>query len=385
MLMDALSPEELARYSRHIILPQIGKEGQERLKRTSVLVIGMGGLGSPVSLYLAAAGIGKLGLVDDDRVEAHNLQRQVLHDSTGIDSPKTVSAVRKLTALNPNTELVEHRVAIDAGNAKELMKDYDVVVDGSDNFPTRYLVNDACVLMGKPLVYGSIFQFEGQVSFFHPAKGGPCYRCLFPELPPPGSVPNCEEAGVFGALCGVVGSFQAMETIKYLTGAGESLSGRLMVIDALTANVRSLRLKRDPACPVCGESPRIKTLDANAYAWSCEPEMLNLMSDCPLEISVKQAAEWLRQEPRPVLLDVREPHEVAICQINGSIHIPLGELGQRYENLPRDATIIIYCHHGGRSLRAAKFLREKGFENATNMKGSIDAWSKEIDPSIPRY
>lgn len=387
--------EELARYHRQMILPGIGREGQEALKRARVLIIGMGGLGSPVSLYLAAAGVGTLGLCDMDHVDLSNLHRQVLHDTASRGVRKIESAVDRLRALNPHTHFHLHGEGIQVGNAAELLAHYDLVVDGSDNFPTRYLVNDACALAGKPLVYGSIFQFEGQVSFFHAAEGTPCYRCLFPTMPAPGEVPNCAEAGVFGALAGIIGSLQALEALKYLTGVGENLRGRLLVVDGLTMGFRTLTLKRDPECPLCGSAPSITTLDEANYVFQCEPELAPTMhADIPLEISVEDAAALMggQEGPfalpngeRPLVLDVREADEVAICAIEGHRHIPLKQLPERWESLPADRLIIVHCHHGMRSLRATHFLRDKGLALVTNMAGGIDAWAEEVDPGMQRY
>lgn len=384
-IVTELSPAERARYHRQVILPGHGTEGQLRLKEAKVLVLGLGGLGSPASLYLAAAGVGTLGLVDHDVVETHNLHRQIIHDTEALAGPKTASAARKLRALNPDVEVVEHGVELTAANAEELFRGYDVIVDGSDNFPTRYLVNDAAVLWGKPLVYGSIFQFEGQVSVFDAANGGPCYRCLFPEPPKPGTVPNCAEAGVFGALCGMIGSLQAMEAIKLITGLGEPLRGRLTVVDALAGTTRTIRVKRDRACPVCGETPTLRSLDPARYAEdSCEV-MAADESEVPGEIDVQTAQDWLASENPPVVLDVREPDERVIAKIEGSLFIPMKEVGERLAELPRDRTILVQCHHGGRSARLTKLLRDKGFTKAVNLAGGIDAWSREIDPGVQRY
>lgn len=376
-------PEELARYSRQIILPGFGREAQERLRESRVLVVGLGGLGSPASLYLAAAGVGTLGLADFDRVEAHNLHRQVIHSESSLGQTKLESATRRLRELNRHVHLRQHPEGIRVENALSLFADYDVIVDGSDNFPTRYLVNDAAVLAGKPLVYGSIFQFEGQVSVFDPARGAPCYRCLFPEMPAPGEVPNCAEAGVLGALCGVIGSWQALEAIKLLTGLGEPLRGRLLSLDALAFRPRVLQIQRDIDCPVCGAAPHIRELDGSRYAWSCEP-MMPAPEDVPLEITVQEAAERLRGAEPPLLLDVREGFERDIATIAGSTFIPMKEVPARLGELPADRPIIVHCHGGRRSMSVTRFLRDKGYQ-AQNLGGGIDAWSEEIDPSIPRY
>ena len=381
----SLSPEELSRYSRHIRLPQVGVAGQSKLSQARVLVIGMGGLGSPVSLYLAAGGVGTLGLADFDKVEEHNLQRQVLHTQAAVGHSKLDSAAERLRALNRGCQLELHRGGITLDNAVGLISQYDLVVDGSDNFPTRYLVNDACFFAKRPLVYGSIFQFEGQVSLFEPHAGGPCYRCLFPQIPEPGTVPNCEQAGVFGALCGIVGSHQAMEALKYLLGIGESLRGRLLVIDALNTRLRTLNLKKDPQCPLCGSSPAITDLQAGNYEFSCETDDQPQTEEDLMEIDIAATKSRLESADTPVLLDVREGFEREICQIDGSSHIPLGQLPQQYGALPEDREIIVYCHHGARSLRAAKFLRDRGYEKAVSMAGGIDQWAREIDTAMTRY
>jgi len=386
-----MESDQIARYSRQIILPSIGLEGQERLAKSKVLVIGMGGLGSPAALYLTAAGIGTIGLAEFDLVEAHNLQRQILHDDARIGSPKLGSAIARLKALNPKVQLIPHSEGITLENAIPLFSDYDIIVDGTDNFPTRYLNNDAAFFAQKPLIYGSVFQFEGQVSVFDPHREAPCYRCLFPQMPEPGSVPNCDQAGVFGALCGVIGSYQAMEVIKYLTGAGTGLQGRLLVIDALEQLSRTLNLKKDPQCPLCGCDPTITHLDAANYAWTCETptsteqDMTTESNERPLEITTLIAAEWLKSDQPPFLLDVRESHELAICQIAGNHHIPMQEVPDRLDALPRDQAILVQCHHGGRSLKVTQFLRSKGFQQAHNLSGGIHQWALQIDPSLQRY
>jgi molybdopterin/thiamine biosynthesis adenylyltransferase/rhodanese-related sulfurtransferase len=383
----ALSSAELVRYSRNILLPGFGVEAQRKLQRSRVLVIGAGGLGSPAALYLAAAGVGTLGLAEFDRLEPHNLQRQILHDTASIGQAKLRSAVLRLQGLNPHIAVQPHAEGITAANALELFSRYEVVVDGTDNFPSRYLNNDAAVLTGRPLVYGSIFQFEGQVSVFAPSRGGPCYRCLFPEPPPPGSVPNCGEAGVIGALCGTIGSLQAMEAIKLLTGIGEPLIGRLLVHDALTAGFRTLNIRRDPACPVCGETPRLRGIQAENYAFSCAatpPATTALPADnLPLEIDVAEAAEL--HSRGATLLDVREPFEHAIGAVPGSILLPMRQVPEALSELPRNGSLLVICHHGGRSRRVAEYLRQQGFARATNVRGGIDAWSRQIDARIPRY
>ncbi len=391
-----LTPEQLARYSRQIILAEVGLPGQQKLAEASVLVIGMGGLGSPAALYLAAAGIGTLGLADFDMVQEHNLQRQIIHTTESISASKTGSARERLHALNPHVTLREHPDGVTCENVLALFSQYDLVLDGSDNFPTRYLVNDAAFFARKPLVYGSIFQFEGQVAIFDSAAGAPCYRCLFPQMPAPGTVPNCEEAGVFGALCGVIGSMQAMETIKYLLGIGEPLLGRLLTVDALTMRCTPINLKKDPQCPLCGTAPTIKDLMPENYEFSCrdEPEKdspaPHEVEDAgddgwPEEIGLDEARALLESDPRPFLLDVREPYEVAICKIDGGINIPLAQLPQNLESLPRDEPILVHCHHGGRSMKAVKLLHSRGFAQAINIKGGIHAWAECFAPDMPRY
>ncbi len=385
--LPALSPAELARYSRHILLGQIGVEGQRKIAGSRVLVIGAGGLGSPAALYLAAAGVGTLGVADFDRVEPHNLQRQLLHDDSTVGQPKVESAARRLRATNPFIRVVTHTDGVTADNALKLFAAYDVIVDGTDNFGTRYLNNDAAFLACKPLVYGSVFKFEGQVAVFDPARGGPCYRCLFPEPPAAGSVPGCGEAGVLGALCGVVGSLQALETIKLITGVGEPLRGRLLTYDALAQSFQTLALPRDPHCPLCGPKPSIRDLDPKRYAAiTCVPTSIMNDSDYPIEISVTEAKRLLDQSPSGVrLIDVREPHEVEIVCVDGADLIPMRQIPERAHDLPHDAHLLIMCHHGGRSMQVTQFLRAKGFSAITNVAGGIDAWAEQIDPTLARY
>ena len=385
-----MTPDELTRYSRQIILPGIGVDGQERLRNGRVLVIGMGGLGSPVALYLAAGGVGTLGLADFDTVATHNLQRQILHDDARVDTPKLESAMDRLRALNRGVQLESHPLGITPGNARELFAQYDVIVDGTDNFPTRYLNNDAAFFAKKPLVYGSVFQFEGQVSVFDPAGGGPCYRCLFPSVPEPGTVPNCEEAGVLGALCGMVGSWQAMEALKLLTGVGEPMRGRLQIIDTLAGEVRSIRLKPDPQCPLCGRHPRITTIEDGNYEWKCatEPAPSPSMSGSTnsadrSEVTVAEAAAEMAGGA--ILLDVRETYEVAIAKVAGSRDIPLRQIPERVNELPKDACILCLCHHGVRSLRVVRFLTDSGFTNVANVSGGISQWALQLDPAMRRY
>ena len=388
--LPKLSPAELARYSRHILLDQIGVEGQRRLAAAKVLIVGAGGLGSPAALYLAAAGVGTLGIADFDCVEEHNLQRQLLHGSGSVGKLKTDSAVARLADVNPFVRVQPHLDGVTVENALELFSHYDVIVDGSDNFATRYLNNDAAFLAKKPLVYGSIFKFEGQVAVFDPARGGPCYRCLFPEPPPAGSVPNCGEAGVVGALCGVIGSLQALETIKLVAGFGEPLLGRMLTYDALRQQFTTITLPRDPDCPLCGRAPKIDALRAENYQTICapSPKPASLMSNetYPLEISVEETKRLLETNPADVrLIDVREAHEVEICAIAGAEHIPMRQIPERLADLPQDKHLLIHCHHGGRSMRVTEFLRGHGFTAVTNVAGGIDAWALQIDPSLRRY
>jgi len=388
--LPTLSPAELARYSRHILLDEIGVDGQRHLSAGKVLIVGAGGLGSPAALYLAAAGIGMIGIADFDRVEEHNLQRQLLHGSGSVGQLKIDSAVARLADVNPFVRVQPHIDGVTLENALELFSQYDVIVDGSDNFATRYLNNDAAFFAGKPLVYGSIFKFEGQVSVFDPARGGPCYRCLFPEPPPAGSVPNCGEAGVLGALCGVIGSLQALETIKLIAGFGEPLIGRMLTYDALRQQFTTITLPRDPACPLCGHSPAITALAAQNYQPVCKtvsPSEKSMSDDThPLEISVQETRRLLDESPNEVvLIDVRETHEVEICRIAGAEHIPMRQIPERIGELPTDKRLLIHCHHGGRSMRVTEFLRGRGFPAVTNVAGGIDAWALEIDPSLRRY
>ena len=383
-----LNSEELARYSRHILLDEIGVSGQEALKRSKALVIGAGGLGSPAAMYLAAAGVGCIGIADFDKVELHNLQRQLLHGTSDVDRKKTLSAKARLQEINPQTQIEIHAIGITPENAIDLFSEYDVIVDGSDNFSTRYLNNDASFLAGKPLIYGSIFKFEGQVSVFNLTDESPCYRCLFPDPPPPGAVPNCGEAGVLGALCGIIGSMQALEAIKLLAGFGESLAGSLLVVDTLLMRTRKLNIKKDPQCPLCGESPKINDIQSESYDFSCETDpkpMTEAFDAYPLEIDVAEAKRIMDEGSPASLIDVREPYECAIGTIQGSTNIPMNTIPQHLENIPKEGPLLIYCHHGGRSMQVTHFLRQNGFENAINVGGGIDAWSVEIDSSIQRY
>jgi len=384
---STLSPAELTRYSRHILLGEIGREGQERLAGAKVLVIGAGGLGSPAALYLAAAGVGTLGIADFDRVEVHNLQRQLLHGDNSVGAPKVDSAAARLRAVNPHVRVVTHPDGITVGNALGIFSAYDLVLDGTDNFASRYLHNDAACLAGKPLVYGSVYKFEGQVSVFHPAAGGPCYRCLFPEAPPAGAVPGCGEVGVVGALCGVIGSLQALEAIKLVVGFGETLSGRLLTYDAVAQRMTSLALAPRPQCTACGPQRTLVALDADRYtARACAAPSPMLESDYPIECSVQDAHRLATASPTTALIiDVREPFELEICRVPGARHIPMRRIPEEAETLPRDRQLLILCHAGGRSRRVTEYLRSRGFAAATNIAGGIDAWAAGIDPAMARY
>ncbi len=380
--MNGLTPEETQRYSRHLMLPEMGIEGQEKLKSSSVLCIGAGGLGSPLALYLAAAGIGRLGLVDFDVVEFSNLQRQIIHSTNDVGRPKLSSAREKLEAINPNVRVEAHEVRLSSENALDLFQDYDVIADGTDNFPTRYLVNDACILTGKPNVYGSIFRFEGQASVFG-VPGGPCYRCLYPEPPPPGLVPSCAEGGVLGVLPGLVGTVQATEAIKLLLGIGQTLVGRLLLFDALDLNFREVRLRPDPDCPICGEHPSIdKLID---YEQFCGIGQDQQDERVVVEVTPTEVQQELEEGRDLVILDVRNPYEIDICRIEGSLVIPLPELGERVDELDRDREMVVHCKSGARSARAIQELQEHGFSRLRNLHGGILAWARDVDPSLPTY
>lgn len=396
--LPPLSPEETARYSRHILLSEIDVVGQQRLKAARVLVIGAGGLGSPVSLYLAAAGIGTIGLADFDRVELHNLQRQILHGTSGVGQPKTSSGAARLRDINPHVTVIEHRDGIRPENAVQLFGEYDLIVDGSDNFPTRYLNTDAAFFAQRPLVYGSIFKFEGQVTVFDPHGGGPCYRCLFPEPPPPGSVPNCGEAGVLGALCGVIGSLQAMEAVKRIVGITTGLVGRLLVFDALAMEFRGLNLRKDPACPLCGPQATIRAIAPERYAGGCgladdrDPVAASAAmaspddddgADLPIEIDVRSAAD--RAGRGALIVDVREPFELTICQVAGARHIPMRQIPEHVAELAAADSVLVLCHSGMRSMQVTHWLRGQGVTRVSNITGGIDAWARELDPSMMRY
>jgi molybdopterin/thiamine biosynthesis adenylyltransferase/rhodanese-related sulfurtransferase len=376
-----LSPEETLRYSRHLILPDIGLAGQERLKAARVLLVGAGGLGSPAALYLAAAGVGTIGLVDWDVVDVTNLQRQIIHSTSGIGRSKLDSARARLLELNPHVHVETFATRLTSDNALEILRGFDVVVDGSDNFPTRYLVNDACVLLGKPNVYGSIFRFDGQASVFD-ARVGPCYRCLFADPPPPDLVPSCAEGGVLGVLPGIIGSIQALETIKLIVGVGETLVGRLLLCDARKLQFRELALAKDPDCPVCGTHPTVTALiDYEAF---CGVGAGGAGHD-GVEIGARELREVWNRNPALVVLDVREPHEAAIARIDGARLIPLSELPARLTELDGRAEIVTHCHHGVRSMNAREILKGAGFAHVRSLAGGIDAWAREVDPEVPRY
>lgn len=378
----SLSADQLRRYSRHLILPQVGIEGQEKLLNGRVLIIGVGGLGCPVSLYLAAAGVGRIGLVDPDRVDDSNLQRQVLYTTRDVGRLKVEAAADRLSALNPDTCIDPHPVRFAADNAEALMAEYDYIIDGTDNFPTRYLVNDACVLFGKVNVYGSIFRFDGQVSVFaHP--DGPCYRCLYPEPPPPGSVPNCAEGGVLGILPGHVGLTQATQAVQLMAGIGEPLIGRLLCFDALTMRWETIVVRKNPDCPVCGERPTITELKEEEVVCAVEEDMPEGIE----RVSPKEAARRLNEEPDWILLDVREPYEYEIAHLPKARLIPLNRLLERINELSTDDTrsIMAYCHRGVRSLQALRLLKRQGFNRLVNMDGGIDRWSDEVDATVPKY
>jgi adenylyltransferase/sulfurtransferase len=384
-----LSPQELLRYSRHLILPEVGLEGQKRLKAASVLCIGTGGLGSPIALYLAAAGVGRIGLVDFDVVDFTNLQRQIIHGTKDVGKPKIDSARETLSDLNPDLVIETHETALTSENALELFQNYDVIIDGTDNFPTRYLVNDACVLLGKPNVYGSIFRFEGQATIFWAAQG-PCYRCLYPEPPPPGLVPSCAEGGVIGILPGIVGCIQANEAVKIILGIGEPLIGRLLLFDALGMKFKELKLRKDPDCPVCGANPTVTELID--YEEFCgvgrgneAPAAAETNGAGIPEITAKELKAKIDRGDKFTLVDVREPFEYEIARIPGSKLIPLGTVADRAGELNPDDEIVLQCKGGVRSAQALETLRQKGFKKLLNLKGGILAWSDEVDPSVPKY
>ena len=381
MTAPVLTPAQFERYRRHLNLPEFGVEGQRKLLDSRVLLIGAGGLGCPLALYLTAAGVGRLGLIDDDVVDTSNLQRQVLYGTADVGKPKVDVALERLRAVNPDVDAVGFKTRITSENALELMRDWDVIIDGTDNFPTRYLSNDACVLLGKPTVYGAILRFEGQASTFD-AKRGPCYRCLFPEPPPPGAVPSCAEGGVLGILPGVIAMIQATEAVKLITGIGEPLIGRFLHYDALAMRFSEFRFAKDPDCPVCGKNPTVtKLIDYEGFCGVTHEAS-------PIaEISAAELQRALQQGEKLLLIDVREPQEVEKARIAGSTLIPLGQLGARLGEITewKPRRVIVHCRTGGRSAKACALLRDAGFVDVTNLSGGIDAWSITVDPKVPRY
>ena len=385
-----MTDEEITRYSRHILLPEVGPAGQQKLLDSKVLLVGAGGLGCPAALYLAAAGVGTIGIVDHDRVSLSNLQRQILYALDEVDLPKTEVAFSRLKRLNPDVQVVKHSFALSVQNVTNTFQDYEYIIDGTDNFPTRYLVNDACILLGKKNIYGSIYRWEGQTTIFG-AKGGPCYRCLFPEPPSPDTIPNCAEGGVLGVLPGIIGLVQAIETIKLILGKGNSLVGRLLVFDALSMKWNELKAFKDPECPICGENPTITELsESNQGCHAGDTERITMKEsdkDFAKEVIPMNLMEIKKNSNDFLLLDVREPVEYEIARIEGAKLIPLGELQQRIDELEdyRNGTIVIYCHHGMRSLKAVDYLQSRGFPCLKSLKGGIDAWSSFVDSSVPRY
>jgi sulfur-carrier protein adenylyltransferase/sulfurtransferase len=387
--LPELDKEEIARYSRHLIMPEVGMEGQRKLKASSILLIGAGGLGSPLGLYLAAAGVGRLGIVDFDVVDQSNLQRQILHGTKDIGRPKLQSAKERLSDVNPHVQIDTYQLALKSDNALKIVSEYDIVIDGTDNFQTRYLANDASVLLGKPNVYGSIFRFDGQASVFYPKAGGPCYRCLYPEPPPPGLVPSCAEGGVLGILPGIIGVIQATEAIKLIIGEGEPLIGRLLLFDALKMKFRELKLRRNPECPLCGENPTIKELiDYDQFCGITPPVVEQRPAESSdWEITPAQLKERLDRGDRLTIIDVREPHEWQIANLEnyGSRLIPLGQFADRVNELNPEDDIVVHCKMGGRSAKAYEVLKKSGFKKIKNLKGGILAWADQVDPSLPKY
>ena len=384
-----LTQAQIARFSRHLIMPEVGVEGQEKLLKAKILLIGAGGLGSPLAMYLSAAGVGELTLVDFDRVDESNLQRQVIHFTSDLGKLKVESAKAKIAEINPFCKVNTVVAKISSDNAMDIIRDHDIVIDGTDNFPTRYLMNDACVLSGKPNIYGSIFRFEGQATVFYQGKG-PCYRCLYPEPPPPGAVPSCAEGGVLGILPGIIGLIQATEAIKIILGKGSPLIGRLVLFNAMEMKFREVRIRQNPECPVCGANRTIHQLiDYEQFCGlgrgeAAAPEAAAGANGVQ-ELTAEEVADLRKKNPKLVMVDVREDSELAICRIDGAMHIPLGEIPTHFNLLnPRDE-IVAFCHRGMRSLKAANFLREQGFENIKSMKGGIESWSTDVDPSVPRY
>jgi sulfur-carrier protein adenylyltransferase/sulfurtransferase len=382
-LAPPLTPDELQRYHRHLILPEVGEEGQRRLKAASLLLVGAGGLGSPAALYLAAAGVGHMGIVDADDVELSNLQRQIIHDTADVSSAKVASAERRIRALNPHVDVVTYRARLTSSNAMEMLANYDVIVDGSDNFATRYLVNDACVLLAKPNVYGSVLRFEGQASVFS-SGDGPCYRCLFREPPPPALVQNCAESGVLGVVPGLIGVIQAAEAIKLITDVGDTLVGRLLLVDALRMQFRTIDLARDPECVACGRREITSLIDYEAFCGVGQRDVERVVESDD-EITPAALASRLERGEAPLLLDVREPYEWAIARLPEARLVPLNSLPDVLDTLNPRAEIVVYCHHGLRSAAAVEWLREQGFSLTRNLVGGIDRWTSDVDPSMRRY
>jgi adenylyltransferase/sulfurtransferase len=380
--VDKLTNEEISRYSRHLLLPQIGLDGQEKLKAAKVLIVGTGGLGAPLALYLAAAGVGTLGIVDFDVVEESNLQRQIIHSTRDIDRPKVASAADRIKSLNPEVKVITHNTRLTSENALEIIEDYDIVADGTDNYQTRYLVNDACVLLGKPNVYGSIFQFEGQASVFY-AKEGPCYRCLYPSPPPPGLVPSCSEGGVLGVLPGIVGTIQANEVIKLIVGGGNSLIGRLLLFDAWEMKFRELKLDKDPGCPICGKKPTIHELIDYEQFCGLKPDH----EEEPVEtIEAKELKQRLDAGDKIQIIDIREPHERAISPFAGAKPIPLGQMTRRIGEFDDTEDAVFLCKVGQRSVFAIRALQEAGYKGKLlNLKDGVNAWARDVDNSLPQY
>ena len=380
------SNDEIARYSRHLIMPEVTLDGQKRIKAASVLCLGAGGLGSPIALYLAAAGIGRMGLIDYDIVDFSNLQRQILHGTDDVGRKKLNSAKDRIKAVNPNVQVDLHDTMFRSDNAMQLVQDYDIVIDGTDNFPTRYLSNDVCVLLKKPNIYGSIFRFDGQCTVFAPHLGGPCYRCMFPEPPPPGMVPSCAEGGVLGVLPGLIGVMQAIEAIKMIIGIGDSLIGRLVSFDALQMRFKEFKIRKDPNCPICGEHPTIHELID--YDQFCGIPQADAETAKEMDVPTITATELktrIDRQDKFVLIDVREPFEYEISRIPGSKLIPLGELPARLSELDSADDIVLHCKMGGRSAKALRILQEAGFRKLNNLQGGITAWSDDVDPSVPKY
>lgn len=383
-MLPILSPEEILRYSRHLMIPDVGMEGQRKLKQSSVMIIGTGGLGSPVALYLAAAGVGRIGLVDFDVVDSSNLQRQVIHSTAGVGHLKVESARQRLVGINPYIQVDAYNEVFTSQNAEELSSGFDILVDGTDNFPTRYLLNDLAVLTRRPFIYGSIFRFEGQVSVFD-ARTGPCYRCLFPEPPPPGIIPSCSQAGVFGVLPGTIGTLQATEALKLILGLGEPLIGKLLLYDALDISMQTIRLRKNPACKICGLEPQITHLID--YDQFCGVPTRSTPEDAytQFDIDPAQLAEYTRQGEPVQLIDVREPVELQISQIPGALNIPYGELAQHLSEVSHEQDVVLFCRSGVRSARALEILRAAGFERAFNLRGGINGYAERVDPSLPKY